>query len=926
MTTRFARFFVLAVIAAALSNSVFAQSDQGLESRMFGLGQPATLQELPPGQLKHKIKSLPPKAQGRAMQWLQSFAFPTADVTTLDVDREGNIFYVDSTVIEAGGEEALGAEAVVEAAPQSTLDDVFLLHSKPNAANTVFVDFDGHTFSNTAWGAGTFSARAYSTDSDYTTFSNAERTKMVDIWHRIAEDLAPFDIDVTTEEPGTFDRYTGHILITHSQQTNGADMPHPTAGGVAYVGVFGASNYHTYYSPALVYFNNLGNGFEHYVAEASSHEFGHNLGLSHDGTSAVGYYSGHGSGLVSWAPIMGVGYYQNVTQWSKGEYDDANNLQDDLAIIDSKLAYDADDHGDTLQSASALDVAVDGTVVSSNPELDPHNLLPQNKGVVGHAGDMDVFSFLAGAGTINLTVTPAWDAFTRSDRRGANLDVLAELRDANNLLITSSDPLTDTMATVTASVSGGAYYLLVQGVGNATSPYSDYASMGEYFINGSVPASAGDKQAPTPDPMGFASAPAAISENAISMTAMTATDNLSAVQYEFRCTTGGSGCVNSGWQSSTSSPASGLAPATQYTFTVVAKDQSGNPTAPSDPASATTDAPPTTVDYLADSDLPVAGSVSGTVNATHSDDGSTETITERDSGGKPQSRYAYLEHRWNFNIGSGPVATVYAQAWMSGPNSNEIFDLEYSTDGGNSFSRLMSINSVSSANLQMANLPVTSGGAVILRVKDTHRQPGYRTANSFNVDHLFIRVDNSGEPPPAIPPATPVGMTALAASSSAINLTWTDMSNDEDGFKVERSPNGVDQWVEIATLGAGTESHGDVGLDAATHYFYRVSSWNTNGSEGYATADETTLAGGGQDPQISITTAGYKDKGRQGVIVEWTGAATVDVYRDGTMVGPNKSGGSYDDFIGQKGGATYEHQVCETGGVTNCSLVTTTIF
>lgn len=88
--------------------------------------------------------------------------------------------------------------------------------------------------------------------------------------------------------------------------------------------VFGLSNYHSYYSPALVYYNNMAGGInagtETYIAEAAAHEFGHNLGLSHDGTTTgTTYYAGHGSGLVSWAPIMGVGYYNNVTQWSKDE-------------------------------------------------------------------------------------------------------------------------------------------------------------------------------------------------------------------------------------------------------------------------------------------------------------------------------------------------------------------------------------------------------------------------------------------------------------------------------------------------------------------------------------------------------------------------------------------------------------------------------
>jgi Holliday junction DNA helicase RuvB len=61
-------------------------------------------------------------------------------------------------------------------------------------------------------------------------------------------------------------------------------MPSQNAGGVAYVGVWGAS-YYANYQPALVYADHLGPDHPPYIAEAASHEFGHNLGLSHDGSS-----------------------------------------------------------------------------------------------------------------------------------------------------------------------------------------------------------------------------------------------------------------------------------------------------------------------------------------------------------------------------------------------------------------------------------------------------------------------------------------------------------------------------------------------------------------------------------------------------------------------------------------------------------------
>ena len=1027
MTLRFARIFVLVVFATALAGQVHAQSDQGLSSRVFGQGQPASVGELPPGQLKRKLEALPPQARGKALKWLQDFSFPEADVVTLDVDDEGNISYVDSLVVEenAAADPVSGPEA--EAAPVSTLDDAFALHSRPGAPNTVFIDFDGHEITATAWNnssgrPATYYAKPYDLDGSPGTFNSTERGRIVDIWHRVSEDLAPFNIDVTTEDPGSFDRYTGHILVTHTVDELGADMPSNGGGGVAYVGVFGNSNYHTYYSPALVYFDHLGSGGETYIAEASSHEFGHNLGLSHDGTtSGTTYYAGHGSGLVSWAPIMGNSYNKNITEWSRGEYTGANQSQDDLAIIDLELGYAGDDHGDSLVTATDLDVAGDGSVVSSNPEHDPHNYLPENKGVIDDSGDVDVFSFATGSGTIDLSITPSWDAFYRaSSRRGSNLDISAELRDVNNVLLASSDPTNDTSAAINISVSNGAYYLFVTGVGNATTPYSDYDSLGQYFINGSVPPASVDEMAPEPNPMGFDSPPAVLSHDSISMTALTATDNVSLVEYRFNCLAGGQGCSGSGWQTGTAYTASGLAASTSYTFNVEARDQSDNYTVPSSSASATTaappppplapsglsangasetsidlvwtdnastetgfrversaagagsfsvianlgvdvqsytdngreasttydyrvaavndfgvsdysaasgttDDPPAFVDYESSSETPVAGSVSSTHMATHSSDGAAEAITERESGGKPQNRHTYMEHRWNFNISSGATVTVYAQAWKSGSNLSETFNLEYSLNNGSSFLPLMNISSSSDSNVQTANISDTSGGAIILRVKDTQQASGNRDKSTFHVDHLFIRVGNgTGEPPAGDPPAAPVGMTATAVSTSAIDLTWTGGSDDEDGFKVERSLNGSSNWVVIANLGAGMEAHGDAGLDAATQHFYRVSAYNDNGSSGFESADATTQ--GGEQPWVVLSASGYKSKGKHGVNLSWPAAVTVDVYRDSSLVKSAVTGGSFDDFTGQKGGATYEHKVCESGGDTNCSNVTTTIF
>jgi hypothetical protein len=584
-----------ALLALAVAPAASAGQTHAYGALRYAPGQLRSIAELPPGQLKRRIEGLSPAAQANALRWLQNLSVTGSDLDTLRVDVGGGVFVVDDQGLPAPGarpSKTTGATGAATVDAAFAPADAFKLHSKPGAANRVYLDFDGHSFSNTAWGAGTFNALAFSADADRTTFSDAERLAIAEIWHRVAEDYAPFDIDVTTEAPASFDARTGRVVITEDQQANGAAMPSAGAGGVAYINVFGASNYASYYSPALVYADNLGPNVSTYIAEAASHEFGHNLGLSHDGTTGgTTYYGGQGTGMVSWAPIMGNGYYNNVTQFSKGEYSGANQTQDDLAIIAGKLGWRADDHGNAIGAGTALSVGADGSIDSSNPELDPYNLLPQNKGIVNNAADVDVFTFAAGSGPLSLTVRPAWDAFERTSRRGANLDVSIELRDAAGNLVAAGDPTNDTYASVSASVAAGTYHLLVRGTGNAVTPYSSYDSFGEYFINGSVTVGgAADTTAPNPNPMGFASAPAATSASSIAMTAVTATDAGGGVQYRFNCVAGGAGCVASAWQSGTSYTATGLAAGTSYTWTVQARDAAGNMTAASASAGATTQA------------------------------------------------------------------------------------------------------------------------------------------------------------------------------------------------------------------------------------------------------------------------------------------------------------------------------------------------
>ncbi|MGA2138961.1 MAG: fibronectin type III domain-containing protein [Verrucomicrobiia bacterium] len=96
-----------------------------------------------------------------------------------------------------------------------------------------------------------------------------------------------------------------------------------------------------------------------------------------------------------------------------------------------------------------------------------------------------------------------------------------------------------------------------------------------------------------------------------------------------------------------------------------------------------------------------------------------------------------------------------------------------------------------------------------------------------------------------LPPAAPSGLTAATVSAGEIDLNWTDSSNNEDGFNIERAPDngGVPgSWAQIATVGANVTTYSDTGLSINTKYWYRVRAYNTGGNSDYSNqASATTL-------------------------------------------------------------------------------------
>lgn len=365
---------------------------------------------------------------------------------------------------------AVAPAAATTGGAKHPLSSLPILNSRPGAPAKLFLDFNGYNTSS--WGSySPGRTPALDQDGDSSTFNDAELATIREAFERVAEDFAPFNLNVTTADPGTYaDRSALRVVVGGSSRWYGS-----TVSGLGFVNAF------TNPQPNTVFV--FVNSNPTYLADIISHESGHGFGLNHQeiyNSSGV-MTDAYANGDSTSKPLMGGGGGRSV--WWRGASGSAGNTQDDIAVISRStngFGLRRDDHGNSQSSATALGSSGVAT------------------GVIESSTDSDWFRF-SGSGNVVITVDPA--------ARRANLDARIELRNAAGTTIRSAH--TSSLGEkMTTTISSGTYGVRVRSAGRV-------GDIGTYTLRVSAGATTATTAPTVTAQMPFTASPASISTSKI---------------------------------------------------------------------------------------------------------------------------------------------------------------------------------------------------------------------------------------------------------------------------------------------------------------------------------------------------------------------------------------------------------------------------
>ncbi len=365
------------------------------------------------------------------------------------------------------------------------------LSSLPGAAKSIFLDFDGDF--QAVWNR-TDSGQTYrNVNAQASNLSEADIRK---VWETVAEDFAPFNVNVTTVQPASFaDNVALRVVIAGDMTAQLVTGPNSTVAlsGDRFItndsgrtlldtSGYAAIDSFTNSEPNVVYVfgkymstwgttspEGHARSLAALVANTASHEAGHAFGLvHHEGVNASGNASNYHVGSSVTTPIMGDNTAGDRTLWSV--YTEGSTTYDSIQRLTSTLGARPDDHPSGTWFARPLSF-------TSTSKFSSQSTIA---GIIEKTSDQDWFRFSTSGASVSINLKTV--EFANLDARLEVYKVVPTWFGSSTSLIASVDgpilfgaPFSGLGASYNASLAAGDYMVAIKSHGG-------YGDLGNYTL------------------------------------------------------------------------------------------------------------------------------------------------------------------------------------------------------------------------------------------------------------------------------------------------------------------------------------------------------------------------------------------------------------------------------------------------------------
>jgi hypothetical protein len=165
-------------------------------------------------------------------------------------------------------------------------------------------------------------------------------------------------------------------------------------------------------------------------------------------------------------------------------------------------------------------------------------------------------------------------------------------------------------------------------------------------------------------------------------------------------------------------------------------------------------------------------------------------------------------------------------SWADNSSDESDFHIERSPNGTSTWTQVATVG---------ANVKAYSNTGLSCRTRYYYRVRAHRHGDNKYSGYSNVASTRTLACPHRTS-AAPFALTAAPASQTEITLSWTNYSNGETGFEIERSPAGADEWMVLAAVEKNVTGYLDGELSCGSIYDYRVHTLPLTGEEQYSDA------------------------------------------------------------------------------------------